>query len=168
MWIRAELKERAKSVLRTNYWMAFLISLVIVFVSGSCLLACGGGSGGTTGTAGATGMAGTGGPGTGDAGTSGAAGGAGTIGSGGAAGGVGGDTGGPGGTGGDNASGTGGDSSPGSGGTMAVCGVLATTDAPGFGAPALGGTGTSTDKFLGVDVTRDDASSGILCTSGSC
>lgn len=35
MWIRAELKERAKSVLRTNYWMAFLISLVIVFVSGS-------------------------------------------------------------------------------------------------------------------------------------
>ncbi len=35
MWIRAELKDRAKSVLRTNYWMAFLISLVIVFVSGS-------------------------------------------------------------------------------------------------------------------------------------
>jgi len=35
MWIRAELKERAKSVLRTNYWMAFLISLVIAFASGS-------------------------------------------------------------------------------------------------------------------------------------
>ncbi len=35
MWIREELKERAKSVLRTNYWKAFLISLVIAFTTGS-------------------------------------------------------------------------------------------------------------------------------------
>ncbi|WP_352418092.1 DUF975 family protein [Proteiniborus sp.] len=40
MWTRAELKQRAKSVLRYNYWKAFLIGLVISFASG------GGGSGG--------------------------------------------------------------------------------------------------------------------------
>lgn len=34
MWSRRELKERAKNVLRRNYWKAFLISLVIAFVSG--------------------------------------------------------------------------------------------------------------------------------------
>lgn len=39
MWTRMELKMRAKSVLRRNYWKAFLISLVIGLVSG-------GGSGG--------------------------------------------------------------------------------------------------------------------------
>lgn len=41
MWTRAELKQRAKNVLRFNYWKAFLISLVISFASGS-----GGGGGG--------------------------------------------------------------------------------------------------------------------------
>ncbi|HEX2947504.1 MAG TPA: DUF975 family protein [Clostridia bacterium] len=35
MWTRAELKERAKAVLHTNYWKAFLISLVIVLATGS-------------------------------------------------------------------------------------------------------------------------------------
>lgn len=35
MWTRAELKQRAKNVLRFNYWKAFLISLVISLVSGS-------------------------------------------------------------------------------------------------------------------------------------
>ncbi len=34
MWQRADLKRRAKDVLRTKYWMVFLISLVISFVSG--------------------------------------------------------------------------------------------------------------------------------------
>lgn len=34
MWTRAELKQRAKSVLRYNYWKAFLISLVISLSSG--------------------------------------------------------------------------------------------------------------------------------------
>ncbi|SCG82779.1 hypothetical protein DW1_1206 [Proteiniborus sp. DW1] len=41
MWTRAELKQRAKNVLRFNYWKAFLISLAISFASGS-----GGGGGG--------------------------------------------------------------------------------------------------------------------------
>lgn len=34
MWTRAELKQRAKNVLRFNYWKAFLISLVISLASG--------------------------------------------------------------------------------------------------------------------------------------
>ncbi len=33
MWTRAELKYRAKNVLRGNYWKAFLVSLVIALVS---------------------------------------------------------------------------------------------------------------------------------------
>jgi len=41
MWTRAELKSRARQVLRNNYWKAFFISLVI-------LLATGGGQGGST------------------------------------------------------------------------------------------------------------------------
>lgn len=41
MWTRAELKDRAKTVLRGNYWKAFLISLVIAFTTGGS----GGGSG---------------------------------------------------------------------------------------------------------------------------
>ncbi len=41
MWIRRELKDRAKAVLRGNYWKAFLISLVILIATGS-----GGGGGG--------------------------------------------------------------------------------------------------------------------------
>ncbi|MFA5523399.1 MAG: DUF975 family protein [Tissierellales bacterium] len=40
MWTRTQLKQRAKNVLRFNYWKALLISLVISFASGS------GGSGG--------------------------------------------------------------------------------------------------------------------------
>ncbi|NTV89393.1 MAG: DUF975 family protein [Clostridiales bacterium] len=44
MWIRRELKERAKAVLRGNYWKAFLISLVIILAGGS------GGSGGNGGS----------------------------------------------------------------------------------------------------------------------
>jgi uncharacterized membrane protein len=34
MWDRKELKRRAKEVLRTSYWKAFLVSLVLVFVGG--------------------------------------------------------------------------------------------------------------------------------------
>lgn len=44
MWTRRELKERAKAVLRRNYWKAFLISLVIAIASGG-----GGGGGGGSG-----------------------------------------------------------------------------------------------------------------------
>ena len=43
MWSRRELKERAKNVLRWNYWKAFLVSLVIAFAGGS------GGGGGSSG-----------------------------------------------------------------------------------------------------------------------
>lgn len=32
MWTRAELKERAKTVLRTNYWKAFIVALVMVIL----------------------------------------------------------------------------------------------------------------------------------------
>jgi uncharacterized membrane protein len=46
MWTRAELKDRAKMVLKGNYWKAFLISLVIAFSMG--------GSGGSGGRAGAS------------------------------------------------------------------------------------------------------------------
>ncbi|WP_138754502.1 DUF975 family protein [Paenibacillus sinopodophylli] len=34
MWERKELKQRAKEVLRTSYWKAFLVSIILVFVSG--------------------------------------------------------------------------------------------------------------------------------------
>lgn len=40
MWTRAELKNRAKSVLKISYWKAFLVSLIIMIVAG------GGNSGG--------------------------------------------------------------------------------------------------------------------------
>lgn len=43
MWIRAELKSRAKAVLSGNYWKAFLISLVIAVAGGN---GSGGGNGG--------------------------------------------------------------------------------------------------------------------------
>lgn len=43
MWSREVLKERAKAVLKTNYWKSFLISLVIVIAGGD---GHGGGSGG--------------------------------------------------------------------------------------------------------------------------
>jgi len=46
MWIRADLKERAKIALRRDYWKAFLISLVIAFaMGGSGSGSAGGGSG---------------------------------------------------------------------------------------------------------------------------
>lgn len=44
MWIRSELKQRAKAVLKTNYWVAFLVSVVIAIAGGSSL-GGGGGSG---------------------------------------------------------------------------------------------------------------------------
>lgn len=36
MWTRAELKSRAKDVLRKNYWKAFLVSLILAIVGGGC------------------------------------------------------------------------------------------------------------------------------------
>ena len=47
MWIRRELKERAKAVLSGNYWKAFLISIVIALASGGSS-GGGGGSGGSS------------------------------------------------------------------------------------------------------------------------
>ncbi len=46
MWSRRELKERAKNVLRGNYWKAFLISIVIAVAGGSSSGGGGGGGGG--------------------------------------------------------------------------------------------------------------------------
>ena len=46
MWTRGELKERAKNVLRGNYWKAFLISLVIGLTTGGS----GSGGGGRSGS----------------------------------------------------------------------------------------------------------------------
>ncbi|OUS69564.1 hypothetical protein B1748_30830 [Paenibacillus sp. MY03] len=34
MWTRTELKQRAKDVLRTTYWKAFLVSIILLFVGG--------------------------------------------------------------------------------------------------------------------------------------
>ncbi|MDQ0062538.1 DUF975 family protein [Paenibacillus harenae] len=34
MWDRSELKRKAKEVLRTSYWKAFLVSIILVFVGG--------------------------------------------------------------------------------------------------------------------------------------
>jgi len=49
------------------------------------------------------------------------------------------------------------DPPPHTGPGTALCGAVgATTGAPGFGAPAQDGAGTSADKFLATDVTRDD------------
>lgn len=50
MWSRAELKGRAKEVLRYSYWSAFLVSLVIAIVGGGN--GGGGGGGGGTGSSG--------------------------------------------------------------------------------------------------------------------
>jgi len=63
------------------------------------------------------------------------------------------------GAGGTSAAGTGGTSATGTGGNTSTCGVVGpTTGAPGFGTPTQGGTGASTAKYLGADVTRDGAS----------
>ena len=35
MWSRADLKSRAKEILKVNYWKTVLISLIFMFVSGS-------------------------------------------------------------------------------------------------------------------------------------
>jgi hypothetical protein len=60
------------------------------------------------------------------------------------------------GTGGSTSAGTGGSTSTGTGGTTpGTCEVGATTGAPGFGTPVQAGAGTSSDKYLGADVTRD-------------
>jgi hypothetical protein len=61
-----------------------------------------------------------------------------------------------GGTGGTSVAGTGGTSVAGTGGTS--CGVGPTAGAPGFGAPAQSGGGSSTAKYLGADVMRDGVS----------
>ncbi|CQR45820.1 hypothetical protein BN1058_00058 [Paraliobacillus sp. PM-2] len=45
MWMRSELKDRAKEVLKGTYWKAFLVSLILSFVNG--------GSGGSSGGSGA-------------------------------------------------------------------------------------------------------------------
>lgn len=61
-----------------------------------------------------------------------------------------------GGTGGTGVAGTGGTSAAGTGGTgTGSCAVGPTTGAPGFGAPTQGGSGSSTAKYFGADVTRD-------------
>jgi hypothetical protein len=62
------------------------------------------------------------------------------------------------GTGGTNAGGGGGTDVTGTGGSTASCALGPTSGAPGFGAPTQGGAGTSTDKYLGADVTRDGVS----------
>ncbi|MHA6482514.1 DUF975 family protein [Paenibacillus sp. strain BS8-2] len=36
MWTRSELKSRAKSTLRNNYWKAFLVSLILGIAGGGC------------------------------------------------------------------------------------------------------------------------------------
>jgi hypothetical protein len=60
------------------------------------------------------------------------------------------------GTGGSNPAGTGGTNPAGTGGSTASCGAVGTTTgAPGFGAPAMTGTGTSTAQYFGADVMRD-------------
>ncbi|WP_216625159.1 hypothetical protein [Paenibacillus phytorum] len=46
-WTRRELKIRAKNVLRTSYWKAFLVSLVLAVVSGG-VSSCSYNSGGST------------------------------------------------------------------------------------------------------------------------
>ncbi|MFE5317936.1 DUF975 family protein [Paenibacillus sp. NPDC056579] len=50
MWTRKELKDRAKQVLRTSYWKAFLVGLLLTFVSGglpNCSYQGGGSSSGS-------------------------------------------------------------------------------------------------------------------------
>ena len=35
MWTRSSLKDKAKKILKGNYWQAFLVSLVILITGGS-------------------------------------------------------------------------------------------------------------------------------------
>lgn len=134
----------------------------------------GSGSGGTGGTSGGTtgGSSGSGSGGSGTGGSSGSGTGGSSSSSGGAAGtnasGSGGrssvpaggrtggsSSGGQGGTG----SGSGGASPPGTGGSdTSACRVGPAMGAPGFGSPMQQGTGTSTDKYLGADISRDGVS----------
>jgi hypothetical protein len=51
--------------------------------------------------------------------------------------------------------GTAGTSATGMGGSMTGCVLGPQTGAPGFGAPTQGGSGTSTAKYFGTDVTRN-------------
>lgn len=53
MWSRGELKDRAKGVLRKNYWIAFLVSLVIAIAGGVGSGWSGGGGSSTYNTSGA-------------------------------------------------------------------------------------------------------------------
>ena len=113
-----------------------------------------GGSGGTSGSAsGGSSGSGTGGAAGGHAGGSGgsSAGGSGGRSAGGTSGGS------AGGSGGANTGGAGGTIGGGTGGSdTAACRVgPPATGAPGFGAPMQVGTGTSTEKYLGADITRD-------------
>jgi hypothetical protein len=50
MWTRRELKERAKAVLRTTYWTAFWVSIVIALAGGANSRFGGGGGGGRSGS----------------------------------------------------------------------------------------------------------------------
>lgn len=47
MWTRKELKERAKEVLKGNYWKAFIVSIVIGLAGGGSNGGNGGGGGGS-------------------------------------------------------------------------------------------------------------------------
>ncbi|MFK7695938.1 DUF975 family protein [Paenibacillus sp. HJGM_3] len=63
MWTRYELKERAKAVLRTSYWKAFLVSLLLAVITGglpSCSYRYSGGGGGGGHVAGVSGEMGIG------------------------------------------------------------------------------------------------------------
>jgi hypothetical protein len=59
------------------------------------------------------------------------------------------------GRGGSSSTGTGGSGASGTGGSMTGCVIGPATGAPGFGSPSQGGSGTSTAKYFGADVTRD-------------
>ncbi|MFC5449699.1 DUF975 family protein [Paenibacillus aestuarii] len=50
MWTRKELKDRAKQVLKTSYWKAFLVGLLLAFVSGGLPGSFNGNFGGHTGS----------------------------------------------------------------------------------------------------------------------
>jgi hypothetical protein len=59
------------------------------------------------------------------------------------------------GTAGNTSTGTAGNTSTGTGGSTGSCVIGPATGAPGFGTPAMTGTGQSTAKYFGADVTRD-------------
>jgi len=123
--------------------------------SGSGGTTAGGGSGGANMTAsGGTNATASGGASATASGGASSATGSGGRSAGGATGGLG--AGGRGGSAGGNGSGSGGSNPSGSGGSnTSACRVGATTGAPGFGSPMTTGSGMSTDKYGGGEVTRD-------------